>query len=372
MIIKEYLQLVAKRWWLLALAFSVVFSGTYYWTSQQTPIYESHASFVIRPRSETVISGEFLKALDTVSNRSEINSTFAEVATSKLIKTQAAQKMGLTAKQQIDLDVESSVVAGTNILEIRVESRDPIISRDFADAIGAETVAYVKSLYDIYQLETLDTANTPSKPKSPDLTLNLSLGAFLGLALGVSIIFLNEAFKPSYKEMDTFNIIDRETGAYNKSYLTHRLFQEISRSKRTRAPLSIGLIRVNFNNEENLSELDRLEALRRIRVLTEKSIREEDILARFNGMVFAILFPDLRLDRAQESLDNVKQVIESVSHDMGDGRMSINSYLSAVSYTGGRQKINHEKLLKQAFDGLNQLGSNYSYDSAKPLSKENY
>lgn len=357
MIIKEYLQLIAKRWWLLALAFSIVFAVTYIWTSQQTPIYESHASFIIRPRSETVVSGEFLKALDTVSNRSEINSTFAEVAASKLIKTQALQKMEITARQQVDLTVASSVIAGTNILEIRVLSRDPIISRDFANAVGAETVAYVKSLYDIYQLETLDTANTPAKPKSPDFVLNLSLGAFLGLALGASLIFLTEAFKPSYKEMDTFNIIDRETGAYNKSYLTHRLFQEIARSKRTRSPLSIGLVKINFTGDD-LPEADRIEALRTIRILTEKSIREEDILARFNGVVFAILFPDLRLDQAQESLNNVKQVLDAVSNDFGNSRMNINSYLSAVSYSSRKKEVTQEKILKQAFDGLNQLSAN--------------
>jgi len=356
MIIQEYLQLIVKRWWLLVLAFSIVLGGTYYWTSQQTPIYESHASFVIRPRSETVVSGDFLKALDTVSNRSEINSTFAEVAASKLIKVHAIEKLGLTPEQQLDLSASSTVVAGTNILEIRVEARDPIVARDFANAVGAETVAYVKSLYDIYQLETLDTANTPSKPKSPDMVLNLSLGVFLGLVLGVALIFTVEAFKPTYKEVDTFNIIDRETGAYNKSYLTHRLFQEIARSKRTRTPLSIGLIKVHFNGGGHTDE-ERVEILRMVKILTEKTIREEDILARFNGVVFAILFPDLRLDRAQETLENVKQAIESVAHDTDDEHKQIKGYLSAVSYHGGG-RIKQEKLLEQAFENLNNISPN--------------
>ncbi len=355
MIIKEYFQVVAKRWWLLALAFLTVFGSTYAWTSQQTPIYESHASFVLRPRSETVVSGDFIKALDTMSNRSEITSTFAEVAASKLIKNQAIEKLGLTPEQRLDLTVTSSVIAGTNILEVRVESHDPIIARDFANAVGAETVAYVKSIYDIYQLESLDTANTPAKRKSPDLALNLSLGAFLGLALGIAIVFLIEAFKPSNKQTDTFNIIDRETGAYNKSYLTHRLFQEMARSRRTHSPLSIGLVKVHFNGDEP-SEAERIEALKMVRILTEKSLREDDILARFNGVVFAILFPDLRLDRAQESLETVKLVIDSVAHDMDNSHMQINSYLSAVSYTGGR--VNQEKLLEQAFENLNHMSPN--------------
>lgn len=354
MIIKEYLRLLMKRWWLVVLSLLIVFAGTYYWTSQQTPIYESHASFVIRPNPEAV-SGDFLKALDTVSNRSEINSTFAEVASSKLVKTRAVDELGLTSKQQLDLSVSASVIAGTNILDIRVESRDPLLSRDFTNAVGAETVTYIKSLYDIYQLESLDSANTPSKPTSPDFTLNLTLGAMLGLALGVALVFLIEAFKPTYQEVDTFNIIDRETGAYNKSYLTHRLYQEMARSKRTHSPLSIGLVKVHFDGDEP-TENEKQETLRMVRILAEKSIREVDILARFNGVVFAILFPDMKLERAQASLENVKQAIESVAHDMDDEHTRINSYLSVISYTGGQ--ASQEKLLEQAFESLNLVSPN--------------
>lgn len=354
MIIKEYLRLFVKRWWLLALSVVIVLAGTYYWTSQQTPIYESHASFVIRPNSDAV-SGDFLKALDTVSNRSEINSTFAEVAASKLIKNQAVDQMGLTAREQQDLSVSASVIAGTNILEVRVESRDPILSRDFANTIGEETVKYIKELYDVYQLGILDTANTPSKPTSPDFTLNLSLGGLLGLALGVALIFITEAFKPSYQEVDTFNIIDRETGAYNKSYLTHRLYQEMARSKRTHSPLSIGLVKVHFDGDEP-TEREKQETLRMVRILTEKSIREVDILARFNGVVFAILFPDMKPDRAQAALEGVQQAIESVAHDMDNEHTRINSYLSVISYTGGQ--TSQEKLLEQAIESLNLVSPN--------------
>ncbi|MBI5839272.1 MAG: diguanylate cyclase [Chloroflexi bacterium] len=354
MMIKDYIRLLVKRWWLLALAFIVVFASTYVWTSRQTPVYESHATFVIRPRSGTVVSDDFIKALDTISNRSEINSTFAEVSSSKSIREQAIKKMNLSSDQRKGLSATGSVIAGTNILEITAQSHDPVIARDFADAVGAETVDYVKNLYDVYQLEGLDSANTPSKPIKPDLVLNLTLGAFLGLALGVALIFLLEALKPSYKELDTFNIIDRETGAYNKSYLTHRLFQEMVRTRRTKSPLSLGLVKVNFNGG-GLSEPEQAEALRMVKILTEKSIREEDILVRFNGVTFAILFPDLPLESARDSLENVRQVIGSVAHDMNgaNGHSHIDSYSSVVSYTGGR--VSQERFVEQALQGLQNI-----------------
>jgi diguanylate cyclase (GGDEF)-like protein len=352
MIIKEYLQIILKRWWLVLLPLLAVVGGAYYWTSRQIPIYESHASFVIRPRSDTSGTGDFIKALDTVSNRSEINSTFAEVASSKMIKNLAIERLQLPTERRKYLDVSTNVIAGTNLMEVRVESPDPATARDFTNAVGAETVAYVKNLYDIYQLEPLDPANLPSKPVRPNPALNLGLGAFLGLALGVAMVFVMEMFKPSPKEVDTFNIIDRETGAYNKSYLMHRLFQEMARSKHTRAPLSVGLVKVDFDGD-GFTDAQREEALRTVRLLTAKTIREEDILARFNGVVFAIVFPDLRSDRAQEILDNVRQAIDSVSHDMSDGTTQIYSHSSVVSYQGG--KTNHDQLLERAFEGLDQV-----------------
>jgi GGDEF domain-containing protein len=122
----------------------------------------------------------------------------------------------------------------------------------------------------------------------------------------------------------------------------------MARSKRTRSPLSIGLVKVHFEGD-GPTDVERIEALRMVRLLTEKSIREEDILARFNGVVFAILFPDTRLDRAQESLDSVKQA-------MDDDHKQIKSYLSVVSYHGGR--INQDKLLEQAFENLNHMSPN--------------
>lgn len=353
MFIKEYIQLLLKRWWVVVLAFAVVFAATYFWTVRQTPVYESHATFVIRPRPDTVQSNDIIKALDTMSNRSEINLTFAEVASSELIQDKAIETLGLDSSERRGLSASGSLVSGTNILEIKAKSYDPKIARDFANTVGAETVNYVKDLYDIYQLEILDAASLPSRPIKPNVGTNLTLGALLGIALGVALIFVTESFKPSYKEVDTFNIIDRETGAYNKSYLSHRLFQEMSRARRVKSPLSFGLVKVHFNGN-GLSGAEQVEALRTVQLLTSKVIREEDILARFNGTIFAIVFPDTRADQAREAVENVRRAISSVAHDMDDpdGHSHIGSFASVISYNGGRST--QERLMEQALKALEQ------------------
>jgi diguanylate cyclase (GGDEF)-like protein len=353
MTIKDYMQIFLKRWWLLALSFGVVLGATYIWTAQQTPVYESHATFVIRPRSDTFLGNDYIRALDTISNRSEINSTFAEVASSKLVKSRAIERLNLSSKAREGLAVSATVINGANVIEVSVEAYDPTLAQDFANAVGEEMMTYTDALYDVYQVEALDMANRAATPIRPNIVLNMSMGALLGIALGGALIFLLEMLKPSYKEVDTFNIVDRETGAYNKSYLTHRLFQEMARTERTKTPLSLGMVKVHFNGDV-LSDSEQLEALRMVKILTEKTIRREDLLARFNGVTFAILFPDLSHEQAYQTVENVRQAIGSVAHDLPNtnGHAPLKGYTSVVTYTG-RAGMSQEDLVEQALESLN-------------------
>jgi capsular polysaccharide biosynthesis protein len=98
--------------------------------------------------------------------------------------------LGLTAPQRADVTVTSDLLPGTNVVEIVGESRDPILARDFTDAVGAQTVSYVGDLYETYRLEPLDTANLTDIPIAPNKPLNLTLGAILGLVLGIGFALL--------------------------------------------------------------------------------------------------------------------------------------------------------------------------------------
>lgn len=354
--IKAYFQILLKRWWAILLGLIVVTIATYIWTNLQQTIYETTATYIIRPREGVITDDKFVAALDMVSRRVEINTTFAEVAGSKLIKDMAVATLELAADQRKQLSVSGSVVGGTNILSITAQSTDPVVARDFANAVGVETVKYVSGLYDVFELQPLDAARIPSRPISPNLPLNMMMGAFFGLALGIGLAFLVEYIKTPFVEADTFNIIDRDTGAYNKSYLTLRLGQEMNRAKRNKYPLSLGLIRVEFQGEA-FSNRDRVAAMRMFKILTERSIREEDILACFNGDTFAILFPHMPALKARDFVEIMKQKINAAAPDLPamDANSHLRSYASVVTYTGGF--IKQESLLDKAIHALETAGS---------------
>ena len=341
---------------MLLLGFFAVLTATFVWTSQLPVLYETTTTYIIRPRESSITDDKFVQALDIVSRRVEINTTFAEVATSKLIRSKAVEALNLSPEQTKDLAVSGYVVGGTNILNLSVQGRDPVVIRDFANMVGAETVNYIGGLYDVYELQVLDEANVPTKPVSPNTSLNLLLGSFVGLALGIGLAFLIEYIKAPFVEVDTFNIVDRETGAYNKSYLTLRMWQEMSRAKRNKYPLSLGLIRMELIGE-NFSNRDRTAAMRAVKILTERFIREDDVLACINGDTFAFLLPYMPSQKAKEFMESMKQRIGMAVSDIAsmDGNSYLRSYASVVTYNGSF--IKQEDLLKKAIRVLEDAGS---------------
>ncbi len=347
--VRAYLAILLKRWWIILIAFAVVFAATFYFTSRQPQLYETKATFIIRPRSEIVVEDEFVRTLDLVSRRVEINTTFAEVANSRAIKRLAIERLQLPTEAQEGLSITGRVIGGTNVLEIAAQGRDPEVARDFANAVGAETVSYVQRLYDVFQLELLDEATTPRNPVSPNLPLNLALGTLLGLALGTGLVFLIEYLKAPEVQRDSFNIIDRETGAYNKSYLIHRLWQEMSRARRNEYPLSLGIIRIELQDLNGHDSSHYLaDALRLVKILAEKSLREEDVMARFGRETFALLLPDTDELNANLLIDDLRTLIGSIDYDMGgaNGKLQIGTTAGVVAYEN--QHIKHDQFLDKA------------------------
>ena len=361
--IKAYFRILVRRWWIIPCVFIPVILATIYWTYQQPLVYETVSTFIIRPRSELVVDDEFVRALDMVSRRVEINTTFAEVASSKLIEKLATERLQLSPDQLKGIHVSARVIGGTNLMELTVQGRDPFVAADFAGAVGIETVKYVSNLYDVFELEPLDDAAIPSDPVKPVFAFNIGLGALLGLALGIGVVFLVQYIQaPHDIEMEYFNIIDRDTGAFNKSYFLLRLWQEMVRAKRNKYPLSLGLVKIEYRNLGNdlPSSSNQAEALRRAKILTEKIVREEDILARFDTDILALLLPDTPGEKARVVMENFMSEISAIAYDVGgqDNKFYLKSTVGIASYQN--YLLKQDQFLQQAIQALESanIGSN--------------
>lgn len=354
--LKIYLRIILKHWWIILGAFVFTLIPTYLFVNSQPWVYETEASFVIRPRPNVdVDNNDMVDALDTISRRVEINTTFAEVSSSSLIKQRAIERLALPREDQLGLQVNSRVIAGTNILEISAQGPDPEIVRDFADAVSQETLTYASNLYDVFELEPLDTADLPSDPVSPNKALNLALGGALGLLLGLSLIFLVEYLQEPVPVYSIVNVIDQETGAYNRAYFMLRLRQELSRSRHNNYSFSLAFIKVYHRGlmQDAAQPFPAAKAMRLILTSLDPNIRDEDILAYMERDTFALLLPHIPGDAAKDLLTFLQTQISLVSpKEIGESQAT--AIYCAIGIVVSRLDATPSEMLAQAGQALEE------------------
>lgn len=326
--LRVYLQVLLKKWWIVIPVFLITFTSGVVFTYMKTPVYSATMTYVVVPSSSFGDVVSFASRLDMLGRREEIATTFAEIASSRSIKKVAVSSLSLESGRTYS--VSSRLLVGTNIVEITVQGPDPVIVRDMANAIGAAVEEYVQGLYEIFILLPLDEATTPPKPISPNKSLNISLAIVFGLVLGGGLAFLSEYLETPLSSVVEVNIIDDETGVYNKDYFLQRLGEEIVRARRNRYPLSVALMRVDnlrLLKGANSAKV-RTDILRQVAMLTNQYLREEDVVARLEDDTFALLLPDMTGENAkvlmeylqtriawtpfQSSVDSAKLVLKSV------------------------------------------------------------
>jgi len=324
--LKIYLRILLRKWWIVIPALLITFTSTVVFTFTQGPTYRAPATFVVAPTSSFEEVWSFVDGLDTLSSRKEIASTYAKVATSRLIKDAAADELNLSEDQRKGLSVDSQLLEGTNVLEIAVEGNDPALARDFANMVGDKTRAYVQELYETYDIRPLDRAPILASPIRPNKVLNLALGAVFGLALGVALTFLSEYLQAPLGSMTNVGILDDETGAYNKRYFKQRLGEEMSRAWRNKYPLSLALMNVDQLEVMGTfpSHRIRSEALRKVAVFLRQYLREEDILAWLDGTIFAFLLPDMPGEKAQDIMEKLQTKMAWTPFEMEKSGVKLN------------------------------------------------
>ncbi|MCB0190946.1 MAG: diguanylate cyclase [Anaerolineae bacterium] len=371
--LKRYVFIVKKRWWIVLVIVAATLVSTYFFSINQTLLYRTTTTFIMSPRLSSAFTddGEVVKAVDILSNRVQILTTYAEVAKSKLVKDKAIERLDLNSAERKGLSVQSGVVAGTNVLEISVQGPNPTIVRDFANVVAVETRIYVSNLYDVFELEPLDEAVLATKPFNSTLILNMVVGGILGLILGIVIAFLTEYFLGDVSEPVTLDIIDYESGAYNEAYFRLRLRQEMSRAKRNSYSFSLALIYVSCPEMTNgTAPMNSIETLRRIATTIGTNLHDEDILARYGETTFALLLFDIAGQSAKQLLQELQIKLETATQKLIENINDLNLQVTAGIVAYEDYDIEIDELLAQAEYALKNT-ENTAVGAINLFSKEN-
>ncbi len=303
--IRRYLKILRDHWILVAVCFSLTLGLTIAFVAQQPWVYQSGGTLIVRPRAST--ADEIVQAFNTLNRGVEINSTYAAIARSDLVRDRAAEQVG---QSKGGIRVNSDVVTGTNMIRISVESTDPDKSFAFAQAIGAETVAYVDALHDAYELQPLDPPQAPNSPSGPNKPLTIVIGAVFGFLLGWVLAFLVDYFSRAAGRKTSFEILDPVSGMFNADYFQLRMREEIARLDGAPSTFSVGILKL-----EDLEDEDRPvegATIRAVGDLLSEALRPQDVLCATEPRTLSTIFPEVDGNACRRLLEDWVASIETM------------------------------------------------------------
>jgi len=118
---------------------------------------------------------------------------------------------------------------------------------------------------------------------------------------------------------------DPLTGVYNRRFLEEFLHRELSRSRRSRQPLSLLMLDLDgfkvFNDQHGHLEGDRI--LAAVAASLRDTVRTTDVVARYGGDEFVVVLPNTPGDAARRvARDLIRSVPPPVGVSVGVGCMS--------------------------------------------------
>lgn len=126
---------------------------------------------------------------------------------------------------------------------------------------------------------------------------------------------------------------DSLTGLYKHSTIKEQIEREVLRAKRGKTPLAFAMIDLDHfkhvNDDYGHSVGDQV--IRTLSRLLQQRLRRADVIGRYGGEEFAILFPETELEAAAEVLDSLRKVFSKIIHQTEKGGFSVTFSAGVVS-----------------------------------------
>jgi diguanylate cyclase (GGDEF)-like protein len=146
--------------------------------------------------------------------------------------------------------------------------------------------------------------------------------------------------------------IDPGSGAFNRRHLQTRIDEELQRSRRHGAPVSLLMLDLdNFKSiNDSFGHLAGDAVIKDVAQILRRSVRIFDVPARFGGEEFAILMPGASVDSATKIAARIRERIEA--YRSGDPRLSALRVTASLGLAVSFPDISSQDLVARADDAL--------------------
>jgi len=134
--LRQYLRLALKWWWLLAIGVIVPVAVSYYYTSQQDPVYQAQVTLMVG----TTLQSSNPNARE-IGLAERLARTYAAMVKYRPVTEPVVRRLGLQRSPEALADqIVASVQPAANLLVIRVTDRNPRAAALIANAVAEELI----------------------------------------------------------------------------------------------------------------------------------------------------------------------------------------------------------------------------------------
>lgn len=212
--LRDYIRILRKGWLLIVLFCLVGIAAAAAYSLTITPQYSSSSKVFVSTSSGESVS-ELAQGNSFTVQRVK---TYSDLATTPIVLLPAIASLGLNVtSDQLASHVSVAAALDTTIIEITVTQADPVLAADTANAISESLTNAVAEIEkpaaegttSPVRLTRVQEAQVPSSPISPNVPLNIVVGALIGLAVGLGLAVLRELLDTRIRnERDVLQITD--------------------------------------------------------------------------------------------------------------------------------------------------------------------
>lgn len=149
------------------------------------------------------------------------------------------------------------------------------------------------------------------------------------------------------------SVTDFKTQLYNHSFFIQRLTEELAKVKRYQKCMAVLLIDIDYFKQLNdrYGHLAGDKMLFELARTLEKSLRREDIIARFGGEEFVVMLPESSLTAAYQVAERVRTDIEKMKIDYLGKKLSVTVSIG-VNYIDPSRIETPQTVIEQADKAL--------------------
>ena len=197
------IQIVRRRWWVIALVTMVVSALALGFSLMQQPTYESSVKFLVGQGQGSAQGDGNGNLQNEVQGLQQISETMVEAVATRPVAQEVIDKLGLTTTPELFLEnLNAEQVGGSQFIEVSYEDPDPKTAQRVANAVGdtfSEQVSEVSPSASAITATVWERAVESTIPVSPDPIRNVFLAMVLGVMLGVGLAFLLDRLDDNWR-----------------------------------------------------------------------------------------------------------------------------------------------------------------------------